>query len=53
VAPADVVRRLLEKQVVASTSPYKVTYVRLAPSLVNDEGEVDAALRAVRGIAGA
>jgi len=52
-APADVVARLLERKIVASTSPYKVSYVRLAPSLVNDESEVDAALKAVRAIAGA
>ncbi len=46
--PEAVVAKLLEKKIVASTSPYKVTYARLAPSLVNDEREVDAALRAVR-----
>ena len=52
VSPADVVARLLEKRIVASTSPYKVTYARLAPSLVNDEQEVDAVVRALRTIAG-
>jgi len=51
VAPGDVVRRLLEKRVIASASPYKVSYARLAPSLVNDEVEVEAALRAVRELA--
>jgi selenocysteine lyase/cysteine desulfurase len=50
-APETVVKRLLERKVIASRSPYKVSYARLAPSLVNDEREVDAALRAVRELA--
>jgi selenocysteine lyase/cysteine desulfurase len=53
VSPEEAVKRLLEKKIVASTSPYKPTYARLAPSLVNTPEEVDAALRAVREIAGA
>jgi selenocysteine lyase/cysteine desulfurase len=50
--PAETVRKLLERKVIASTSPYKVSYARLAPSLVNDEreAEAEAALRAVRQI---
>jgi selenocysteine lyase/cysteine desulfurase len=51
--PDQVVAKLLEKNVVASTSPYRVTYARLSAGLINDEQEVDAALRAVRGLAGA
>jgi selenocysteine lyase/cysteine desulfurase len=47
----ETVRKLRERKVVASASPYKVSYARLGPSLVNDEDEVDAALRAVRDIA--
>ncbi len=47
----DVVHKLHERKVVASTSPYKDTKARLAPSLVNDEREVEAALRAVQEIA--
>lgn len=47
VPPADVVRRLLEKRIIASTSPYAVTYARLAPSLVNTPEEVERAVRAV------
>lgn len=49
--PRTVVRRLLEKKVIASSSPYKVSYVRLAPSLLNDEQQVEQALRAVRELA--
>ena len=48
--PDETVRRLLEHKVIASTSPYKISHARLAPSLVNDEGEVEAALKAVRAI---
>jgi isopenicillin-N epimerase len=49
---SDTVHKLLAKKVVASSSPYKIPKARLAPSLVNDEREVEAALRAVREIAG-
>ncbi len=52
VAPADVVKQLLARNIVASTSPYVVTYARLAPSLVNTSDEVERAVRAVREISG-
>ena len=48
---SETVHKLHAKKVVASTSPYKISKARLAPSLVNDEREVEAALRAVREIA--
>ena len=51
--PEQVVAKLLEKNVVASTSPYRVTYARLSAGLINDEQEIETALRAVRGLAGA
>ena len=47
----ETVARLLERKVIASSSPYKISHARLAPSLVNDEREVEAAVRAVREIA--
>lgn len=47
----DLCKRELAKKIIASTSPYAVTYVRLAPSLVNTPEEVDTAIRAVRDIA--
>jgi isopenicillin-N epimerase len=47
----ETVHTLHERKVVASSSPYKISKARLAPSLVNDEREVEAALRAVREIA--
>jgi selenocysteine lyase/cysteine desulfurase len=46
----DTARKLHERKVIASTSPYRISRARLAPSLVNDEREVEAALRAVRDI---
>lgn len=52
VTPEDVVKQLLGKHIVASTSPYAVTYARLAPSLVNTPEQVDRAVRAVREISG-
>lgn len=52
VAPTDIVKRLLAQRIIASTSPYAVSYARLAPSLVNTPEEVDRAAAAVRAIAG-
>jgi isopenicillin-N epimerase len=51
VAPKAVVKMLFERRIIASASPYKVSYARLAPSLVNTPEEVDTALAAVRVIA--
>jgi selenocysteine lyase/cysteine desulfurase len=51
VSPEDVVKRLREQRIIASTSPYAVTYARLAPSLVNTPEEVERAARAVHAIA--
>jgi selenocysteine lyase/cysteine desulfurase len=49
--PDETVHRLLERKVIDSSSPYRVSHARLAPSLVNDERQVEAAVRAVRDIA--
>jgi len=46
--PEDVVQRLGARRIIASTSPYKPSYVRLAGSLLNTPEEVDTAVRAVR-----
>jgi selenocysteine lyase/cysteine desulfurase len=46
-AAADAVRRLRERQIVASAAPYPVSYARLAGSLLNTTAEVDAAVAAV------
>lgn len=50
--PEEVVKQLLARNIIASTSPYAITYARLAPSLVNTPEEVDKAVRAVREISG-
>ncbi|MCY7354289.1 MAG: aminotransferase class V-fold PLP-dependent enzyme [Lysobacter sp.] len=52
VKPLDVVKQLLAKRIIASTSPYAITYARLAPSLVNTPEQVERAVRAVREISG-
>ena len=46
--PDDVVQRLAARRIIASTSPYRPSHVRLAGSLLNTPEEVDAAVRAVR-----
>ncbi|UNK49250.1 aminotransferase class V-fold PLP-dependent enzyme [Lysobacter sp. S4-A87] len=48
----DVVKRLLGQKIIASSSPYAISYPRLAPSLVNTPEEVDRAARAVHELAG-
>ena len=52
IKPEDIVKRLGEQHIVASTSPYATTYARLAPSLVNTPEEVDRAAQAVLRLAG-
>jgi len=47
----EVVERLDKKNIVASVTPYKTHYARLAPSLVTTPQEVDTTLAAVRDIA--
>lgn len=39
--PPEVVEHFWEAGIVASTSPYRVSYARLAPSLINDEDEIE------------
>ena len=47
-SPEALVERLATKRIVASTSPYRPSYARLAGSILNTPDEVDAAVRAVR-----
>lgn len=49
--PKQVVKALLKRKIIGSTTPYQPSYARLAPSLLNDETHVEAALRAVRELA--
>jgi hypothetical protein len=41
---------LQDKRIVASSTPYKTTYARLAPGLLNNPAEIDTALREVRAL---
>jgi selenocysteine lyase/cysteine desulfurase len=49
--PQEVVERLLAQRVVASTTPYRISYARVACSIVNTPQEVDTVLRAIRELA--
>ena len=45
--PEAVAKKLLEKKIVGNNSPYKISYARLTPSIVNTEEEVRICLDAV------
>ncbi len=47
----DVVKKLLEQRIVASTSPYREGYARVAPSLLNTTEEIDMTLRRIQDLA--
>jgi selenocysteine lyase/cysteine desulfurase len=47
----QVVERLLAQRIVASTTPYRVSYARVACSIVNTPQEVETVLRAIRELA--
>jgi selenocysteine lyase/cysteine desulfurase len=49
--PNQVVRRLRERQIIATVTPYATSYARVAPGLLNSPEEVDAALSAIRALA--
>ena len=49
--PQAVVEKLLAKRVIASTTPYGVTYARLAPSLLNTPEEIEKTLEYIRALA--
>jgi len=49
--PEAVVERLLAQRIVASTTPYRVSYARVACSIVNTPQEVETVLRAIRELA--
>ncbi|MGH8657118.1 MAG: aminotransferase class V-fold PLP-dependent enzyme [Gammaproteobacteria bacterium] len=48
--PKAVVKRLLERNIIASTTPYGVSYARIAPSLVNTPEEIETALREIHAL---
>ena len=45
--PAEVVARLRERSIIASTTPYAVTYARLAAAIFNTEQEIERTISAV------
>jgi selenocysteine lyase/cysteine desulfurase len=50
-SPEAVVARLLDRRIVATTTPYSPSYARLAAGLMNNPDEVDSVLREVRALA--
>lgn len=46
----EVVKRLHAKHIIASTAPYKESYARLAPSLLNSPEEIETTLRHIRAM---
>lgn len=50
IKPDDVVKELLGKSIIASASPYKTSYVRLTPSIINTDDEVEICLKELERI---
>jgi isopenicillin-N epimerase len=49
--PVPVVRKLMQKKIVATVTPYSTLYARLSPSLLTSAKDVDATLKAVSELA--
>jgi isopenicillin-N epimerase len=49
--PEEIMKRLLDQRIVASTTPYRISYARVACSIVNTPREVDTVLGAIRKLA--
>ena len=49
--PGELVAGLRRQGILASGTPYAQSYLRLGPSMVTDEEDVDAAVAAIRGLA--
>ncbi len=50
VSPWEVARGLYEKGIIASTTPYRRSFARFAPSLINNEEEIERALAALASL---
>ncbi|MFZ6009674.1 MAG: aminotransferase class V-fold PLP-dependent enzyme [Bacteroidota bacterium] len=50
IKPEDVAKKLLEKKILASTTPYKEVHARLTPCVINTEEEVTQCLNALNDI---
>jgi hypothetical protein len=44
------VKRLYERRIVATATPYVTSYARLAPGVLNSPQDVEAALREIRAM---
>lgn len=51
VSQNDVVKRMHDKGIIMSSTPYRKSYARFAPSLINNEAEIDRALAEIRAMA--
>ncbi len=49
--PHEVVEHLRERKIIASTTPYRTSYARFTPGLLNSPEEIETALRAIRALA--
>ena len=49
--PDEVVKKLHDQGVIMSSTPYRQSYARFAPSLINNEQEIDIALGAIAALA--
>jgi selenocysteine lyase/cysteine desulfurase len=50
VKPDDVLKKLHQKKIISSTTPYRVHYNRLTPCVINTEQEIDQCLAAVAAL---
>ena len=51
-SPDDFVTRMAEHSVIASSSPYRTSYARLTPSIVNTEEEVQKCIEVIENLKG-
>jgi selenocysteine lyase/cysteine desulfurase len=50
-SPEQVVEHMHSKGIIMSSTPYRESYARFAPSLINNEAEIDKALAEIRALA--
>ncbi|MFT5137001.1 MAG: selenocysteine lyase/cysteine desulfurase [Arenicella sp.] len=48
---ATVVKRMHDKGIIMSSTPYRQSYARFAPSLINNENEIESALAEIQAMA--
>ena len=51
VSPGDVVKKMHNKGIIMSSTPYRISYARFAPSLLNNEQEIEQALAEIQALA--